>query len=82
MKTKATVRLKFPSQEQLQVILKSLKPEMDTPATHRTQMTIEKEGMSLVLKTEANDTVALRASLNTYLRWINSILNVIEVLEH
>jgi tRNA threonylcarbamoyladenosine modification (KEOPS) complex Pcc1 subunit len=33
------------------------------------------------LKVEAKDTVALRATLNAFLRWINSVANVLEVLE-
>jgi len=37
--------------------------------------------MHAVLKVEARDTVALRAALNAYLRWINSMVNVLEVLE-
>jgi tRNA threonylcarbamoyladenosine modification (KEOPS) complex Pcc1 subunit len=40
-----------------------------------------KEGEYLILKIEAKDTVALRAALNAYLRWINSILNVFQTLE-
>jgi tRNA threonylcarbamoyladenosine modification (KEOPS) complex Pcc1 subunit len=35
----------------------------------------------LILKIEAKDTVALRAALNAYLRWINSMLNVFQILE-
>jgi tRNA threonylcarbamoyladenosine modification (KEOPS) complex Pcc1 subunit len=42
---------------------------------------LAKEGDLLLLKVEAKDTVALRAGLNAYLRWINSILNVFQVLE-
>jgi len=42
---------------------------------------LAKEGSFLILKIEAKDTVALRAALNAYLRWINSILNVFKTLE-
>ena len=35
----------------------------------------------LILKIEAKDTVALRAALNAYLRWINSIFNVLGIIE-
>jgi tRNA threonylcarbamoyladenosine modification (KEOPS) complex Pcc1 subunit len=34
-----------------------------------------------VLTVEASDTVALRAALNAYLRWINSTVTVLETLE-
>ena len=81
MKTKATVRLKFSSKEKLQTVLNSLKPEAKNPATTRARTLLKEKDGSLVLSVEADDTVALRASLNAYLRWINSILNVLEVLE-
>ena len=81
MKTNANIRLKFSSEKKLQTILNSLKPEVNNPATTRARTILKKEDRSLVLRVEADDTVALRASLNAYLRWINSILNVLEVLE-
>jgi tRNA threonylcarbamoyladenosine modification (KEOPS) complex Pcc1 subunit len=43
---------------------------------------LEREGDFLVLKVEAKDTVALRAALNAYLRWIGSTVKVLEVVEH
>ena len=81
MKATAIVRLKFPSEKRLEIVFKSLKPEADRPATMRSRAKMERDGNFLVLKVEARDTVALRAALNAYLRWINSTLNVLEVLE-
>ena len=77
----AIVRLKFPSEKGLEIVFKALKPEVDKPATTRSRAKLVKEDNFLVLKVEAEDTVALRAALNAYLRWINSALNVLEVLE-
>jgi tRNA threonylcarbamoyladenosine modification (KEOPS) complex Pcc1 subunit len=34
-----------------------------------------------VLTADAEDTVALRSTLNAYLRWIKSTINVIDVVE-
>lgn len=81
MKAKATVRLRFATEEQLQMVLNALRPEVRNPATRRAETVLEREGDSLVLNVEADDTVALRASLNAYLRWIGSILDVHEVLK-
>jgi KEOPS complex subunit Pcc1 len=77
----AIVRLKFLSEKGLEIVFKALKPEVDKPATMRSRAKLEKEDNFLVLKVEANDTVALRAALNAYLRWVNSALNVLDVLE-
>ncbi len=81
MKAKAKIRLKFPTQKQLETVFEALKPEVDKQATMRSKASLEKEHEFLTLKVEAKDTVALRAALNSYLRWINSVALVLEVLE-
>jgi KEOPS complex subunit Pcc1 len=78
---KATVRLKFSSQRQLTTMLDALKPETGAPATRRATVQLETEGLFLVLTVKADDTVALRSTLNAYLRWINSDVKVMELLE-
>ena len=75
------MRLKFLSEKGLEVVFEALKPEVDRAVTVRSRAGLEKDKNFLVLKVEAGDTVALRAALNAYLRWINSTLNVLEVLE-
>jgi len=80
MKATAIVRQKFPSEKRLEIVFKALKPEVDKPATMRSRAKLEKDDNFLVLKVEAGDSVALRAALNAYLRWINSMMNVLEVL--
>ena len=79
---KATVRLKFSSEKQLAALLAALMPEANAPVTRRANVKLEKDGLFLLLTLEAADTVALRSTLNAYLRWINSTVNIIEVVEH
>jgi len=81
MKAKAKIRLRFPSQRQLDTVFEALKPEVDKQAAMRSKACLEKEREFLILKVEAEDTVALRAALNSYLRWIDSVALVLEVLE-
>jgi tRNA threonylcarbamoyladenosine modification (KEOPS) complex Pcc1 subunit len=81
LKAKAVVKLKLPSRTYLEIFAKALEPEIKKPATTRSKASMEKRGKFLILTAEAKDTVALRATLNAYLRWINSIMNVIEFLE-
>ncbi|MDI6847469.1 MAG: KEOPS complex subunit Pcc1 [Candidatus Bathyarchaeia archaeon] len=81
MKANALVRLKFPSEKYLEIVFKALEPEVRKPPTMRSQTILEKEGNFLVLRIEAKDTVALRATVNAYLRWINSMTKVLEILE-
>ena len=77
MKATAIVRQKFPSEKRLEIVFKALKPEVDKPATMRSRAKLEKGDNFLVLKVEAGDTVALRAALNAYLRWINSMIRLL-----
>jgi tRNA threonylcarbamoyladenosine modification (KEOPS) complex Pcc1 subunit len=81
MKAKATVRLKFSSEKHLTTFINALTPEANKPVTRRANVILEKEGTFLILKVEAKDTVALRATLNAYLRWVGAMANVVEVLE-
>jgi KEOPS complex subunit Pcc1 len=78
----AVLRLKCPSEKHSGIIFEALMPEVKTSATVRSRADLEKNGESLILKIEAMDTVALRAALNAYLRWIKSMLGVLEVLEN
>jgi tRNA threonylcarbamoyladenosine modification (KEOPS) complex Pcc1 subunit len=82
MRAKAIARLKFPSEKHSGIIYEALMPEIEKPATVRSRANLEKAREFLILKIEAGDTVALRAALNAYLRWIKSMLGVLEVLEN
>jgi len=81
-RAKAVVLLKFKDEKQLQTSLDALKPEMDAPVTKRANVSFQKHGTFLVLSVDAEDTVALRATINAFLRWIASTLNVMELIEH
>lgn len=74
-------KIRFRDKRLLETILEALKPEMEKPPTFRLKGTLKVEGDFLVLNVEAKDTVALRAALNAYLRWINLIANILERLE-
>jgi tRNA threonylcarbamoyladenosine modification (KEOPS) complex Pcc1 subunit len=82
MKAKASVRLRFSSEKQLTTLLDALAPEANRPVNLRARAALDRDGNFLVLKVEAKDTVALRAALNAYLRWIGSTVKVLEVVEH
>jgi tRNA threonylcarbamoyladenosine modification (KEOPS) complex Pcc1 subunit len=82
MKATAVLRLKCPSEKHSGIICGALMPEVKKSATVRSRADLEKNGKLLILKIEAMDTVALRAALNSYLRWIKSMLGVLEVLEN
>ena len=65
----------------MRIVLAALNPEVEKPSTARSTVTLTRKDTCLVLKVKAKDTVALRATLNTYLRWIGSLITVLEVLK-
>jgi tRNA threonylcarbamoyladenosine modification (KEOPS) complex Pcc1 subunit len=79
---KATIRLKFTNEKELTSLLNALAPEVNASSTRRANVKLEKDGSFLMLMVEAEDTVALRATLNAYLHWINSTINIIEAVDH
>ena len=84
MSTKAcaTINLNFNSEKQLDALIDALTPEAKAPQTHRAAINLQKNGTCIALTVEAEDTVALHATLNAYLHWINSILNVIGTVKN
>jgi tRNA threonylcarbamoyladenosine modification (KEOPS) complex Pcc1 subunit len=50
------------------MLARALKPEVHDEVS-RSKMDIEEESGDLVISFEAEDVVALRAALNSYLRW-------------
>ncbi|UCE15956.1 MAG: hypothetical protein JSV12_08920 [Candidatus Bathyarchaeota archaeon] len=71
MKSHIVVRLNFPSEERLKIVLGALEPEARTSPSPRSRAKVEGEGSSLILSFEATDTSALRAAVNSYLRWVS-----------
>jgi tRNA threonylcarbamoyladenosine modification (KEOPS) complex Pcc1 subunit len=80
MKANAVLRLKIPERN-LEIVYKALMPETAKPATARSRANLKIENNFLILTIEAKDTVALRAALNAYLRWVSAVCGVLSVLD-
>jgi len=74
---KATVQIKF-KPELGKVMNKALKPEIESQFSDRTKVSMEQKSSGLKMTFKASDIVALRAAVNSYLRWIQGILNIVE----
>jgi KEOPS complex subunit Pcc1 len=79
MKAKAAVCVKMSNNEHLISLLRALKPELKK-STKRSKVKLDRDGSVIILNVEAKDTIALRATLNTYLRWIDSTIDALEVI--
>ena len=60
----------------MEIIINSLKPELDSGTSSRSRVEIESSKNSLILKITAEDIVALRAAVNSYLYWIQGIIDI------
>jgi tRNA threonylcarbamoyladenosine modification (KEOPS) complex Pcc1 subunit len=81
-KANIVVRLRFSSKRLQEITYGALKPETDKPPrTTRSKTVMEKTDDFLVLTIEARDVVALRATVNAYLRWTSSIYGVCSALD-
>ncbi len=61
-------------------VRESLIPETKTPSSNRSSTVIEMDENHIIIKTDADDISALRANLNSYMRWVQSIQEVVNNL--
>ena len=65
----ATVEFIFRSARETEAVQRALRPEEALPASTRCRVSIRRRKNVLCLRVDAEDTAALRAALNSYLRW-------------
>ena len=66
--------------ELLDAVKIALLPEVESPSSERSRTEVSIQGNELVIETVASDTTALRASLNSYLRWVQGIQGIVDIL--
>lgn len=81
LKAHATVQINLKSSANVKVISKALRPETRVPVTSKSKVKIKVEDKTIVLKFETADTPSLRSSISSYLRWVQAIQYVYDVIE-
>ncbi|MCF8885328.1 MAG: KEOPS complex subunit Pcc1 [Nitrososphaerota archaeon] len=76
-RVEVSIRIPIPERE---LILKSIILETRDIPSKRTHVSLQSRGEELVLSIEAQDLVALRAALNSFLRFIDSVYRSIKVV--
>jgi len=71
----ANFTFNFDSEDEVKIIIKSLIPEIKHKIP-KTNVEVTYSGKTLFLKIETSNISSLRAACNSYLRWINTALNV------
>jgi len=80
-KTRATIRLNFPSEKILNGVLNAISPEAAKSAGSRSHVTVRAAKSVLTLEIEAKDTSAFRAVVNSYMHWILLVSDTFSRLE-
>lgn len=78
MKASADVEFSFKGVREAEAVLQSLKPERIMPKTSRCEVKLSRRKNVLWLQVDAEDTAALRAALNSFLRWTIVAKDMIE----
>jgi tRNA threonylcarbamoyladenosine modification (KEOPS) complex Pcc1 subunit len=76
----AQIFLQMP-EETADIVMKALKPEADTPSSDRSSTVIEKGFNIVTIRVSASDTTALRANVNSYLHWVQGIIDVVDKIK-
>jgi tRNA threonylcarbamoyladenosine modification (KEOPS) complex Pcc1 subunit len=72
---KASFIFVFDSEKEAKIVAESLNPEIKHKIP-KTEIEVTLSGKTFSLKIEATDVSSLRAACNSYLRWINTAINV------
>jgi KEOPS complex subunit Pcc1 len=73
------LEIEFKTTKEAEIVLKSIKPEINGSPFGRTSVSIDVHENTLRITIDAKDTPSFRASLNSYLRWIKLLYEVINL---
>jgi KEOPS complex subunit Pcc1 len=73
------LEVELDNHKEAEIIYESLKPEIKSSNSSRTLSQMEVEGKTIILEVKAKDSTSLRASVNSYLRWINLSCQIIRL---
>ena len=79
-KASAEIHVMVP-EEVVEAVLDALSPEVESPSSERSSTDVRRGVDGIVISTEASDTTAMRAAVNSYLRWVQGILDMLSKIE-
>ena len=72
----AEVGIEVP-EDLVNILLGAIQPEVERPSSSRSEVSVRAVGRRLIFRVKSSDVSALRAALNSYLRWADSVLDVL-----
>jgi len=79
-KASAEIHVMVP-EEVVESILDALSPEVESPSSERSSTDVRRGVDGIAISIEASDTTAMRAAVNSYLRWVQGILDMLSKIE-
>jgi len=79
--TRAEIAIELSSRRHAEAVYKALKPETMHSIGPRSKVTILLKGKTLQIGVFAKDISALRAAVNSYLRWVSGSADLILVVD-
>ncbi len=58
------------------IIIKALRPELESSISDRSNVVVKVSEKGLVIQVSADDVTALRAAVNSYLYWVQGIMDI------
>jgi len=58
------------------ILIKALRPELESGISDRSKVLIEASELGLGIKVSADDVTALRAAVNSYLYWVQGLMDI------
>ncbi len=62
-----------------EIVYNSIKPEVTYAHNERSTTEIELDNNTIIIKIFSNDVVSLRASINSYVRWIKLSTDILKI---
>lgn len=75
------LRVKFEKIEDAKIVYNSILPELNFSPNERSQVKLSISENYLILEIYSTDFVILRAIINSYLRWLNTSKNTIQIIK-
>ncbi len=72
-RAEAKFKLDVGSEDLAEVIFRALEPEVESQPSPRVTVRLDLDGRFILVELKADSTAALRAAVNSYLRWISAV---------
>ncbi len=73
------LEVELDTQKEAEILYEALKPEIKSSNSSRTTSWVKIKDKRIILEVQARDSTSLRASVNSYLRWINLSCQLLEL---